>query len=109
RKDLTQMPVENVTTMVASHVCKRNVKDSFISAVCSKHQQHHLRMELCKFVQFTMVDMSSKHPMCQKLGCWTCVAAPLFLDRTDLKLKVDIRHLILTGDFVLETVTKVLP
>nr|GEW21699.1 hypothetical protein [Tanacetum cinerariifolium] len=37
---------------------------------------------------------------------WTCVVAPLVLDGTDLKLKVDIRHLILTGDFVLETVTK---
>ncbi|GKE19075.1 hypothetical protein Tco_1426652, partial [Tanacetum coccineum] len=47
--------------------------------------------------------------VCAIYNGWTCVAAPLFLDRTDLKLKVDIRHLILTGDFVLETVTKVLP
>ncbi|GKC76601.1 hypothetical protein Tco_1127375 [Tanacetum coccineum] len=46
---------------------------------------------------------------------WKGVAAPLVFDGTDLKLishddfQVNTRHLILTGDFVLETVTKVLP
>nr|GEV81356.1 retrotransposon protein, putative, Ty3-gypsy subclass [Tanacetum cinerariifolium] len=73
------MPVENVTTMVASHVCKCNVRESFISAGCL------LSSSMLKTSATPLEDEVVQ--VCAIYNGWTCVAAPLVLDGTDLKLK----------------------
>nr|GEU70145.1 hypothetical protein [Tanacetum cinerariifolium] len=80
RKDLMQMPVQNVTTMVASHVCKCNVKESFISTGCLLSSTTPLEDRVVQ--------------VCEIYNGWTCVAAPLVLDRTDLKLKVEVKKVV---------------
>ncbi|GJV00365.1 hypothetical protein Tco_1329635 [Tanacetum coccineum] len=64
--------------MVASHVCKRNVR--FISAGCL------LSSSMLKTSATLLEDGVVQ--VCAIYNGWTCVAAPLVLDGTDLKLKI---------------------